>query len=683
MAAMPRFRLLCLVSVLLLCPVLCADPMGTVEGGGNLRLADEHRTISLVSERLVFEPQLGTTRVTARLDFENTAEACTVRMGFPIVAVHPGSGQDFLRALTVRLDGGEPLEVTKRAQATPLDLASGRIYCGWHYFSVPFADHGKLRMECSYEVAGGWPQVPYVLATGGTWKGPIHDFELEVRLGERLDWNNLQLTGDGQPLAYQEQGGGLRWHCTDYEGKPGLLWFSARPGPAQVTVDGMDLRGADARGLLAGEVRSGYHRPCFWRQGRVLVSLDLLRELLLLDSVSFPEHDAATLPPATARARWSGGECQLPALRIPALSGRDGEPIGVAYVDPAPAFQCFGGRLEHRRNARGDLEVSLVSVPDTPARARTAALAETLAGGFRLRALRYLAAREPVALAELARQIGARPQEDPTVLLALVGYAAEDAGPALTPSAVVPRLRLWRGLSALQTVLSVAQAFPDDAVLRGAGLVLRTLDPEAARAALLDKLSSGGPDDRTRGLLLRLLALPGTCQQLVAVLQANADRVTLGNGALTLGYLGDDDAIPFLQELVRHYEPVNNGVGDSAARALGLMGTAQALSACAEMLPEPRRTKWTTGLLLEGLQRAAGVVPDHPWYYQTRPVWACSLTPAEARATVLPLARRAQETLPAETHLTGQGPLADALRKVIAACEGNTVSAAAPRSPAP
>ena len=321
---------------------------------------------------------------------------------------------------------------------------------------------------------------------------------------------------------------------------------------------------------------------------------------------------------------------------------------------------AFGGGITHRLNDAGDLEVSLSSVPDSVECARQLAGRSEQPTEGRLRCLRYLKRHDQTALAETAREISGSGQQDWAVRLALVGHLADELVPALTPQMALQGQRLAPDADPIGAILRAAQR-PDDAVTRGAGVVLAKLDAKAAQeriaAALLDQEGSWLVSP---GLVLCGLGLPDSGTRLVEALRGTAARGTLINGCIALGYLGDDAAIPYLQSVIREHRPVYDGVGDAASQALALLGTRRSLEVCAAMLQERFESKWAARHLLQGLQRAAGVKPEHEYYYADRPAWARSLTGAEAKAVVLSLATALKSALP-----DGYGPV---LEQIIVAC---------------
>lgn len=655
-----RHQILVLPPVLLtlLCLPAGADPTGSVEGGGTISLLAEHPTISLNQERLTFTPCVDGTRVTAVLDFENHGEAVAVPMGFPIPMWHPGSGQDFVKAFTVTVDS-KPLEVTGRAADSRLVLQGRPAACRWYEFTVPFAAKAKLQMGVKYAVEGGSLQVSYILATGGTWRGSIRDFELRVPLGERLNYHHVSLTGDHTPLAHELRDGTMVWRCADYNGTPEVLWFRAERGPAKVTVDGTDPRAFGYRPLTGDVTLDGSQRPFVWHKGVLLTESGFLSRLLMTqpirDMVSVDGDGRRRI----AHIQKEGARCDAPGSGLAQPSLEEGkEPYGW-YLDARPALAAYGGKIEHRINDQGDLEVAATSLPQDVESARATALCKDQHMAYRLRCLRYLKQQAPATMAEVARGVGARELEDPLVLMGLVGYAAEETPAFLTAEVALPRLRLPAGRDRIEMVISLASGVDDDCVVRGAGLVLARIGPQVAREQILQRVTQSGSRPRSYGLLLRVIGLPDTCRCLIEAPETRP----VGHGTImTLGYLGSDEAVPFLAATAREHTQRNDGIADDAAIALGLIGTQTALETCAALAQEQLPIKRFTAHCLQGLARAVTDQPRQPWYYPSPPAWARPLSRAQASAIVLPLASRLKHSLPA-----GYGSDLDA---IIAAAAG-------------
>ena len=114
-----------------------------------------------------------------------------------------------------------------------------------------------------------------------------------------------------------------------------------------------------------------------------------------------------------------------------------------------------------------------------------------------------------------------------------------------------------------------ASGVDDDCVVRGAGLVLARIGPQVAREQILQRVTQSGSRPRSYGLLLRVIGLPDTCRCLIEATETRP----VGHGTImTLGYLGSDEAVPFLAATAREHTQRNDGIADDAAIALGLIG---------------------------------------------------------------------------------------------------------------
>ncbi|MGD9494895.1 MAG: hypothetical protein AB7Y46_01170, partial [Armatimonadota bacterium] len=365
--------------------VALADPGAVTWSGGTLRLMDEHPTISLVSETIILEPNASATRVTADLQFRNEGDACIAQMGFPTLTF-PGPGYHLVRNFSVAADG-EPIEAREAEQVQPLEFGEQQRSCLWHLFEVPFEAEQQRALRVSYDEARehymwGWIAVPYVLQTGATWRGDVRDINLEVRLGERLNYHrvaladrHVNLDSSGLPdeglLPAQLDGATLRWSTSDYDGTPALVWLSAELGPAEVIVD-------DGQ----PDYWSNWQTAC-WRDGRLLVEADALAGWLL---ASVTERADASVTLVKEERSVS-----LPVTRFePGYVPQETE-----FVDPAPAVQAFGGSVTTSTNDAGDLVLRVTTCPDSAASARATALFPTQALDYRLECLRALAQRWP------------------------------------------------------------------------------------------------------------------------------------------------------------------------------------------------------------------------------------------------------------------------------------------------
>jgi hypothetical protein len=637
-------RILGSFGVLLLataCAVI-ADPMGSVQGGGTVYLSAEHPTISLDRERLTFEPLCDAVRVTAELEFHNHGSPCEVAMGFPLLMWHPGSGQDFVKDFTVAVNGA-PLEVAEDEDSGNIELEGHARGCQWYRFDVPFGAGGTQTMTVRYEerpALATRPQVPYVLATGGTWKGTIRDFELQVRLGDRRNFNAIELTGDDRPLPYQQQGSTLVWRCADYDGKPEVLWFRARGAPASLTVNGTS---AWPEALPVGEASCGGQRwpVVWWYDGKLLVRAPFLAKVVMARCTDL-EGNRVLLSK-------EGTDIELSATEPPMTRTSEGSVYRYQYVDPGPAFRAFGGAVTENRDERGDAAIAITTPPDSAASARQTALCPDQRYEYRLRCLRALAGRWPTELPKVARELCSREQEHPVVLLAVLGHLADDPPAFAAPQAILPRMEFPEGKERLDVITRYV-VIHDDAVVRGVGLALAALDAPGGRDRLIDWLINGQLNGRNNargiGLALRTMDVDGTWQALTDAVRRAGKGTRPKNGVLALGYLGDDDAVPFLMGVVRGTCGSNSGMIWTGIHALEVMGTESALRACAQLAEEHAAEPKICEPLLRGLQRAVVSEPSPDWYYLSPPPWAAALSLAEARRIVAPLAEALEGIVP-------------------------------------
>ena len=610
-----------------------ADPMGSVQGGGTVYLNAEHPTISLDRERLIFEPLCDAVRVIAELEFRNHDSACEVAMGFPVLTWHPGSGQDFVKNFTVEVDRA-PLEVAEEKDWGDIELGGHARGCQWYCFDVPFDAGATRTMTVRYEerpASATRPQVPYVLATGGTWKGTIRDFELQVRLGDRRNFHAIELTGDDHPLPYEEHGSTLVWRCVEYSGKPEVLWFRAQGGPAVVSANGTSPR---PTALRTGEISYDRNqRPLVWHDGRLLTRADFLADIVTA------RHEV--LGDDRVRLTKENTDLELPATHLPIGRTSEGEAYTRPYVAPAAALEAFGGAISEARNAQGDAVVTITALPDSAASARQTALCPDQRYEYRLRCLRALAEQWPSELDGVAREILAhdkddavRAQDHTIVFLAAMGYLADRPELFATPESFLPRLGLPPDKDPLDGVTRYV-VIHDDAVVRGVGLTLAALDAPGGRDRLIDWLINGQLNRRHNargiGLALRTMNVDGACQAIMDAVRHAGKGTRPQNGVMAVGYLGDEDAVPFLIDVVRGQYGTDWGVIWAGTHALEVMGTEPALKACAQLAEEYAAEPKICEPLLRGLQRAVVSEPSPDWYYLPLPPWATTLSLAQAR----------------------------------------------------
>ena len=635
------------LAAMILCLGASADPMGSVEGGGSVRLAAEHPTISLDRERLVFEALPRVVRISAELEFRNHSGTCDVPMQFPVLLWHPGSGQDPVRGeLDVKVDGVS-LAVTK--EEGWLELQSGKLRCAWHKFTVPFSAGATRQMTVQYEQSSQqWAQVPYVLATGGTWKDSIREFQLEVRLGERLNFHELQLTGDHQPLPYEETGGTLVWRCTDYDGKPEVLWFRAYRGPAWVAIDdGRPMEHSyswSAEGLTGDTTLSSSYTGFMWHEGRLLVEHGILGQITMARLRRAED--------GTTQATRDGRTVELESVSLPVGRSENGKVRYWRYCDPGPALAAFGGGIEHGLTDQGDLWVSVTSAPDSGDSAGRTALCAEQKWEYRLRCLRALAAKWPADLPEVCRELCAREREHPVVLLAVLGHLADDPPDFATPENILPRLDVRGDKGRIDALTSQYVLTRDDFVARGRALALAALDPAGARERIIEMVAARRvtqPEGlRNMGLALRAVRAPDTCRVLIDTIKRCTDGRDAYWGMTLLGYLGDNEALPFLTRVAGGDHPWDRHSSAHAATAMALIGIPEALGACADLAAERRSDYWIASAALGGLERALGMPPGRYDRHLALPSWARALSVEEARRVARPLTERLRTALPSK-----------------------------------
>jgi len=170
---------------------------------------------------------------------------------------------------------------------------------------------------------------------------------------------------------------------------------------------------------------------------------------------------------------------------------------------------------------------------------------------------------------------------------------------------------------AWQELIEAALQTRSDEVLRGATLVLREGDREAARDELIARISEcddwrqAKPRGRNCGLALKLMEVPGAEAALTVTIRGYGNDQPAEDAMIALGYLGDDAAIPFLE-------------------GLAYLGTRAGLAACADV---SRRSadEEVRSRALRGMEMATGT----KYYRSSRrpevaPEWARTLTCAEA-----------------------------------------------------
>jgi len=590
-------------AVLSLCGRAGADPGSVIWSGGSVRLVAEHPSIALVSEKIVMDVDIGNTEVTVVLNFRNEGDECVAQMGFPTLVLRRDHSNHFVSDFAVEVDG-QPLEVTKADGKLKLLDTEGD--CTWHLFKVPFKTGESRQMRVRYDQRVPYAnydmeaRVPYILSTGGTWRGPIGEVQLEVKLGDRLNYHKLALKGDGKPLTFKEQDDALTWSAKDYNGEPGLLEFEAARGPAVLQTDG---GGGEARGIEA--VR--------WRHGRLYVQADFLADLLCV-----PEAQ-------TWAFRKEGQTVELEGRPLDAFASYSVIPQFKFYVDPKPALEAFDAAMNVTRDKGGDACVEFkLYVQKGADTARATAESSGQKPECRLRCLGVLDGRFPDRCAEtceticwrtaddpdvmqkalqllserkegscrrLCREILARKDEHPAVMLWALGYLADekpDDAAVERALARVPGADVQERTKALAEMVLSSRYDPP---VRGGATALARLDPPTARQHLVTGISKcpnwmdGIHRGRNAGLALRLMRMDGAREMLVEAIKGYKGQQAVEDALIAIGFLGDDTAIPYLVETALDPKP---SFPCAAARALARMGTPRSLEACAQVMERSR-----------------------------------------------------------------------------------------------
>ncbi len=655
-----------LLAALLASATLLADPAAVLTSGGTVRLMDEHPSVALVSEKIVMDVGIGNTEVTVVLNFKNEGAECVAQMGFPTLNLRRDRSFHFVHDFAVDVDG-EAIEVTQAAGKlklrVPVAEADGKPKlidtegdCTWHLFKVPFKAGESRRMRVRYDERVPYAnydteaRVPYILSTGGTWRGPIGEVQIEVKLGDRLNYHKLTLKGDGKPLEFKEQDDTLTWSAKDYNGEPGLLEFEAGRGPAVLTTDG----GGRLEGIQ--EVR--------WHHGRLYVQADFLADLLCVQNMQM------------AIFHKEGRRVELESRPFDAFASYSSLPQFKLYVDPKPALDAFDAAMDVTRDERGDACVAFkLYVRKGAQTARATAECLTQKPEFRLRCLGVLDERFPDACAPACETICCRPGEHPDVVqkaLQLLSERKEEScrkicREILTRTADHPAVMLWAlgyladekpddaavegvlarvpGADAQERTKALADIVLSsryDPPVRGGAMVLGTLDPAAARQHLVTGISrcpnwmDGIHRGRNAGLALRLMRMDGAREMLVEAIKGYKGQQPVEDALIAIGLLGDDAAIPYLVETAVALDTkVSRNISCAAAEALARMGTPKSLAACAQVM-ERSRDGEVIRRALKGFDIAAAyqAYPGKAVYYWSEPrpapEWARSTSVEES-----------------------------------------------------
>jgi hypothetical protein len=548
-----------------------ANAMGPLEAwaGGTLRLMADQPAISMTSQRLLLEPQATTTLVTVHTQLHNHGDACTAEIGFPMLKYEGVDGYHVLTDFAVDVNG-EPLAFTQAEETRNITLGEEERECEWYLFSVPFGAGQTREVRVRYDERRMFHpyhelRLPFILATGAGWRGAVRDLQAEVRLGDRENFHNLELKGDEEPLPVSERGEALVWGAAEYDGQPEVLWFTATFGPKSLKRDdgAWTAEGCDC-------VR--------WRRGVLLVEADLLCDLLLAES---KRHAFGGLG-----IEKEGQEVPLEGWQLPLAEA----PQSRLFVDPRPAFRQFGGGIEVTRDDAGDVAVEIAALPDSADSARATAYFLRQKTEYRLRCLEALANRWPEGLADLYEQtVGRQALDDPSVLVWALGHLAESAPEPPDAAKFVSRMRFGDDADPVAELADIIVSTSYDTVVRGGGMALAQLDPEAATVELLRAIPrytiwwEGRHRARRAGLAMRLAGDPQAAQVVMSLIDDYGETDEAENAMRALGFLGDDAAIEFLVETALALRERSHDMNCAAAQALSVIGTPAALAACADV----------------------------------------------------------------------------------------------------
>jgi len=228
-----RFRLAfsaCFLSVLTL--ALADD--GAITWGGSPKMLKGHRTVRMVSEKIVLsvtpisKDKDGYTDADCTFVFKNEGPACAVRIGFPDrtrgafeeTFARGGSGDiphpTFQALLNFKswVDG-VPVKTTVELSSDP--TVKGATYGGsWHVKVVNFKANQTLTIRDTYRQpqSGGISssgtqglylnQVQYIMSTGASWKGSIGSAEVDVHLPGVISAAPLASLTSDEPYLYKK-----------------------------------------------------------------------------------------------------------------------------------------------------------------------------------------------------------------------------------------------------------------------------------------------------------------------------------------------------------------------------------------------------------------------------------------------------------------------------------------------
>ena len=507
--------------------------------------------------------------------------------------------------------------MTVQEEAAQIQLGERSHDCVWLLFEVPFAADADLTMRVRYREAREYSwnmlQVPYVLATGASWRGDVRRVDLEVRFADRRNFSDLSLAAGQsptwQPLDVERDGDMMRWRATDYSGAPAVIVLGATLGPTAV-IDDADL------------MRTHWGALARWKDDRVLLEADYLADCLLA-TIAERSEDTLTLAK-------EGREVELALMKIEHEFIR--QPIEL--VDPQAALEAFGGSLATSTDEDGDLAISITIAPQTPESAQATALCAEQTLDYRRRALRRLAERWPDDCAEVCDTILSRESESAAVLAWAVGRRQADGAHVEDLATLVNRIGGdWRA----ELVEAILTAQTDEELRGGVAMV-----PEQTRGSMAARLVSGisACEDwqqgvhraRNSGLALRLMDAPGACRMVRNAITAGEGHQDSEDAIVALRFHGDDEGIPTMVLTAVGDAAASRDLQCAAAIAPGYLGTREGMEACLEIWRraedrEVQARAW------RGIEIACDTGYYRAGYFPgDLPLWAREISPQDARA---------------------------------------------------
>lgn len=631
-----------------------ADPVPVTFTGGSIAPIDgEHPTVRLERERLVIEPLMLGSCVSAWCELVNDGPACDLQVGFPVIA-DGGPGYRMVRNLAVEVDG-LPVRA-ESAGRSPLELDDRTRGCAWHTFELHFDEGQRRTLAIFYDEMPTHDRVieqarvPYVLRTADAWAGTVEELVVEVDLGNPPGFHDVSCPGE--PDADGEV---FTWRLTDFDGEIDLLqveamrdstqpepghraMFARRTGPqtlrrpARVTVDGASI---DDPGAAA-----------IYRRGQMLLGESFLGAAFDC-GVSVVDEACRCHVTRSPGSSHGGPDVQCDGWLLEVEPG-----VSEVFVPADEVLAEAGGAISVSAEA-GELAARVTSVCYGAARTSEVALDAEQAAEVRETALRVASERWPETCRDtVAALLRAEAVEARTMLSAL-GHA-EALGMPHDPADAVARLATDdREDEVAEAILHTG----DDITLRAGYLALPHLDGSTVGWAIASGITEpwpyalNGMYARARNAGIALLALEPTVARWavrVAEQHANADNEHRAEVVRKARYtvLAALDPEALVGEITGA-ERADHERRDAAA-ALVAAGSDEALTVAAGILashpdPEVRRRVYDPP---RRIVRGQGRSPRH--MMRSLPEWARARPASEIADALVPLLEDAsrRSTLP-------------------------------------